>query len=70
MLLKLTNNTSYFQDQSGSAAGASDYMALFGGVDANASSNDNDGFELNFGSSPDGNEAKNAIDKKDRFFGF
>lgn len=45
-------------------------MALFGGVDTNASSHDNEGFELNFDNLPDENETKDEINKNDRFFGF
>ncbi|EFO13145.1 hypothetical protein LOAG_15384 [Loa loa] len=64
------NLSAVMQNQSGSVAGANDYMALFGGVDTNASSHNNEVFELNFDNLPDGNEAKDEIDKNSRFFGF
>uniref|UniRef100_A0A8R1TZV8 Uncharacterized protein n=1 Tax=Onchocerca volvulus TaxID=6282 RepID=A0A8R1TZV8_ONCVO len=64
------NLSSIIQNQSGSAGGASDYMALFGAIDTNASSHDNEGFELNFDNLPDGNEINKGIDKADRFFDF
>ncbi|VDP15892.1 unnamed protein product [Onchocerca flexuosa] len=64
------NLSSIIQNQSGSAAGPSDYMALFGALDTNASSHDNEGFELNFDNLPDGNEINKGIDKGNRFFDF
>uniref|UniRef100_A0A0R3S058 BZIP domain-containing protein n=1 Tax=Elaeophora elaphi TaxID=1147741 RepID=A0A0R3S058_9BILA len=67
------NLSAMMQNHSGSVPGANDYMALFGGVDTNASSHGNEGFELNFDSLPDENQSKDGIDGIDgngRFFDF
>ncbi|VDK85902.1 unnamed protein product [Litomosoides sigmodontis] len=64
------NLSSIMQNQSGSVAGANDYMALFGGADTNTSAHDNDGFELNFNNLSGGNEDKDAMGKANRFFDF
>uniref|UniRef100_A0A1I8EQP4 Uncharacterized protein n=2 Tax=Wuchereria bancrofti TaxID=6293 RepID=A0A1I8EQP4_WUCBA len=64
------NLSSIMQNQSGPVAGANDYMALFGNAEANVSSRDDDGFELDFGNSPGGNEVKDKIKKDNNFFDF
>ncbi|KAL4003664.1 hypothetical protein ACH3XW_8535 [Acanthocheilonema viteae] len=64
------NLSAVIQNQSGSVAGASDYMTLFDGVDTNASSHVNAGFELNFNNMRNENKDKNEIDKNDRLFDF
>ncbi|CAG9533226.1 unnamed protein product [Cercopithifilaria johnstoni] len=64
------NLSAIMQNQSGSVAGASDYMALFDGADTNASNHDNEGFELNFDNLPGGNENKDETGKNDCFFDF
>nr|CRZ24103.1 Bm9757 [Brugia malayi] len=64
--------TNFFEtvNQSGPIAGANDYMALFGNTETNASSRDDDGFELDFGNSPGRNEVKDKINKDNNFFDF
>ncbi|VIO92276.1 Uncharacterized protein BM_BM9757 [Brugia malayi] len=64
------NLSSIMQNQSGPIAGANDYMALFGNTETNASSRDDDGFELDFGNSPGRNEVKDKINKDNNFFDF
>ncbi|VDN92218.1 unnamed protein product [Brugia pahangi] len=64
------NLSSIMQNQSGSVAGANDYMALFGNTETNALSRDDDGFELDFGNSPGRNEVKDKINKVNNFFDF
>ncbi|KAK6102326.1 hypothetical protein QQG55_8010 [Brugia pahangi] len=64
------NLSSIMQNQSGSVTGANDYMALFGNTETNASSRDDDGFELDFGNSPGRNEVKDKINKVNNFFDF
>ncbi|MCP9257519.1 hypothetical protein DINM_000869 [Dirofilaria immitis] len=61
------NFSSVMQNQSGSLAGANDYMALFGAVETNTPSNGSEGFELNFDNLPDGNEVKKGINSANSF---